>query len=218
MAMAMASRDFWDERARLDIGLHAVMTKRWTDAQCVAVHQQMQAVIVGALREGSVDVTTWLDLGCGTGRFLDLPFTVGPGVENVVGVDLSSEMCRRAVRNRRRDPRVQVVQATGSALPLADATVTCALSVAVLQHQDLATLQSTGSEVSRVLTCGGTLLVLEGTRDAQGDEALAGTTAVTLHSIDDFRDAFGAGLSITSTTHVTLIDDRYTCLIWRKHR
>lgn len=215
--MVGASNDFWDSRARPDVGLHAVMTRRWTEAQCLAVHQEMQSVIVGAVRDSGADITIWLDLGCGIGRFLGLPFTVGPAVAGVLGVDPSYEMCRRAVCDRRQDPRGRVVQATGSRLPIADSTVSCALSVAVLQHLDLSTLNRTGAEVNRVLAPGGTLVMLEGTRDeTHGDKAAAGTTGTTLYSIGQFRDALGAGLSLTRSASATFISDRYTCLVWRK--
>lgn len=207
---------YWDDRARHDSGLHAVMTKRWTRDECAVVDRQMRAAITDAVRASHADPTIWLDLGCGTGRFLNLPFTIGAPVTGVLGVDSSHEMCRRAARAHADNPRVRVVQATGSALPVADATVTAGLIVAVLQHLDATTLRRTAAEVSRVLAPGGTVVMVEGTRESLGGAAPAGTTATSFYRIDDFQAAFGSGLSLTLRVPVTFIEDRYTCLVWKR--
>lgn len=98
-----------------------------------------------------------LELGCGTGRNLEQLFQAG--LNEAIGVDLSSEMlavaekklAARAARLFRHD--------LAQPLPLADASVQTVLISLVLEH--IEAFQALMAEVARVLRPGGSLLIFE---------------------------------------------------------
>lgn len=76
-------------------------------------------------------VRPWIDLGCGTG---DLAAATGPGVR-VVGIDVAFRwlvVARRRLRDRGIAPLL--VCCNAEALPFADETFGCALSLGTLEH------------------------------------------------------------------------------------
>jgi ubiquinone/menaquinone biosynthesis C-methylase UbiE len=96
-----------------------------------------------------------LDLGCGTGRNLPL---YAPG-RSVIGVDPERRALARA---RRRAPAVPLVQARAEALPFRSATFTTVVSGLVFCS--VADPRRGLAEITRVLTPGGALRMLEHVR------------------------------------------------------
>jgi SAM-dependent methyltransferase len=110
-----------------------------------------------------------LEVGCGGGALLHEILARGA---RGVGIDHSPEMVRLAQSTNRaavKDGRLQVHEAEGSHLPVADGAFTIALSTGVFGFlpRPLETLR----EMARALAPGGRLAVFTGTR------ALAGTPA-----------------------------------------
>lgn len=61
-----------------------------------AVHLLEDSVVVEEMRHGlPLEVPSVLDIGCGTGAFLDLLHQSGKSIEDYVGVDLSVEMLQK---------------------------------------------------------------------------------------------------------------------------
>jgi SAM-dependent methyltransferase len=111
-----------------------------------------------------------LDIGCGEGR-------VGRDLQqdghNVVGVDWSATMCKAAATHKEAPTRVIVGDA--ARLPIADASVDCA--VAFMSLQDIDDMSGAIAEIARVLEDGKKLaLAVVHPMYSNGNFATAGTS------------------------------------------
>ena len=91
-----------------------------------------------------------LDLGCGSGRFCVWSLDSGA---HVIGIDTGTFFAAEARAG------VDLVAGELRQLPFADASVTKAYTIDVLEHLSPEGLQATLREVSRVLAPGGSLFV-----------------------------------------------------------
>jgi ubiquinone/menaquinone biosynthesis C-methylase UbiE len=107
------------------------------------------------LEMGPEDVV--LDLGCGSGRFCVWSLETGA---HVIGIDTGSFFAREA----RSD--VDLVVGELRRLPFADASVTKAYTIDVLEHLSLSGLEATLREAARVLKPRGALFVYTHVRQA----------------------------------------------------
>lgn len=113
-----------------------------------------------------------LDVGCGTGTLaLMARELVGPAGE-VVGVDATPQMIRRARRKARRQRAdVRFDEGLVEALPAADASFDLALTTFTMHHFP-GDLQSRGlAEIHRVLAPGGRLLIVDFAGSGHGASA-----------------------------------------------
>jgi len=92
-----------------------------------------------------------LDLGCGTGMFVD---ELSARARFLVGVDVSLEMLNVA---RGRARKVALVQADADALPFTDGSFDAVVSVTLLQN--MPDPSATVREVARVLKPGGVAIL-----------------------------------------------------------
>ncbi len=99
-----------------------------------------------------------LDLGCGTGRSLDL----FRRADTVIGIDPSLSML---VRARRRTPDVPLVAGRAEALPFADGVFDTVVSALVFCSVDRPRVAI--EEVRRVLAPGGSLRMMEHVRSSR---------------------------------------------------
>ncbi|HTQ38533.1 MAG TPA: class I SAM-dependent methyltransferase [Pirellulales bacterium] len=105
-----------------------------------------------------------LDVGSGAGQIVQHLLKYADGDAAIVGLDISSEMLRRA-RGRIKSDRPQFLSADLSRLPFADCAFDCITCGYVLEH-----LPEAGpglSEMARVLAPGGRMLLLT-TEDSFG--------------------------------------------------
>ena len=94
-------------------------------------------------RIGAKRMSTLLDVGCGTGRFLeraDPLYSIG------IGIDVSKRMLLLA--KRRRSSKADFVQATASNLPIKDKAVDCTVSVSTSKAD--ATVSDFMAEIERI--------------------------------------------------------------------
>jgi SAM-dependent methyltransferase len=151
----------WDRLARRD-AMHFISTDRsdWDEAAFLASGRERLADLVARLE---VDRACWrgvaLDLGCGLGRF---SFALAQDFEQVIGVDLSSEMIQqaRSLAARIGCERVTFEQNSGADLAaIPSERCDLAFSYVVLQHiPDLRIVEAYIRELVRVLRPGGHLL------------------------------------------------------------
>ena len=73
---------------------------------------------------GAKRMTTLLDVGCGTGRFLE---RADPLYNLGIGVDISKQMLM--IAKRRRSPKTDFVQASSFRLPIKSHVVDCTVSI-----------------------------------------------------------------------------------------
>jgi SAM-dependent methyltransferase len=88
-----------------------------------------------------------VDLGCGTGRFLEVAADLG---WDVTGVDVSADQLRLA---RQAAPNAQLVEADASAVPLADASFDAGFST--FTHTDVDDFAGLVAEARRLVRPGG---------------------------------------------------------------
>lgn len=148
--------------------------------------------IARELRPWAGDTRRFLDFGCGTGEFAG-EFPAG----RYLGVDLAVGYLRFAARNR---PGSYLASA-GEHLALASASFDAALVCGVLHHLPADAARSAMAELSRVLSPGATVLVLEDIAPPAGTNP-AGRL---LHAVDRgghirsdeaYRAVFGAQLAV----------------------
>jgi len=101
-----------------------------------------------------------LDIGCGTGRFLDFVKQTWPRLQ-VAGLDMSDAYVRLAKRHLKRWPRSSFVVGKAEAIPLPDDSQDAVTSIFLFHELPPKVRRSALRECARVLKSGGRLIVLD---------------------------------------------------------
>jgi ubiquinone/menaquinone biosynthesis C-methylase UbiE len=101
-----------------------------------------------------------LDLGCGTGRFLDLVKQAWPGLPSL-GLDLSDAYIRHARRHLHRRMRLNLIVANAEAIPLPTASMDAVTSIFTMHELPPPVRRTVIGEAARVLKPGGRLVLLD---------------------------------------------------------
>jgi ubiquinone/menaquinone biosynthesis C-methylase UbiE len=101
-----------------------------------------------------------IDVGCGTGRFLDFVKQAWPRLP-VLGLDLSDAYIRHARRHLRHWSRVSLVVANAEAIPAADNSCDAVTSIFMLHELPPEVRATVIGEAARVLKPGGRLVLLD---------------------------------------------------------
>jgi ubiquinone/menaquinone biosynthesis C-methylase UbiE len=108
-----------------------------------------------------------LDVGCGTGRFLDCAKQVWPRLP-CLGIDLSEPYIREAKYHLKRWSWVNFVVANGEAIPVSDASQDAVASIFVFHELPPKVRRTVFREFARVLKPGGRLVLVDSLQ--QGDK------------------------------------------------
>ena len=108
-----------------------------------------------------------LDIGCGTGRFLDAVKQAWPRLP-LLGLDLSEACIRHARRHLRRWTRIDLIVANAEAIPAPDNSVDAVTSIFMLHELPPEIRRIVVKECARVLKPGGRLVLLDSLQ--RGDE------------------------------------------------
>jgi ubiquinone/menaquinone biosynthesis C-methylase UbiE len=108
-----------------------------------------------------------LDVGCGTGRFLDFVKQAWPRLP-ALGLDLSEAYVEEARHHLRRWSRLNLMVANGEAIPLADGSLDAVTSIFLLHELPPKVRRALFGEFARVLKPGGRLVLVDSLQ--RGDE------------------------------------------------
>jgi ubiquinone/menaquinone biosynthesis C-methylase UbiE len=110
-----------------------------------------------------------LDIGCGTGRFLDFVKQAWPRLQ-VVGLDMSDAYVRHARHHLRRWSRTSFVVSKAETIPLPDSSQDAVTSIFLFHELPPKVRRSALRECARVLKPGGRLILQDSLqRDDQKD-------------------------------------------------
>jgi ubiquinone/menaquinone biosynthesis C-methylase UbiE len=110
-----------------------------------------------------------LDLGCGTGRFLDFVKQAWPRLQ-IVGLDMSDAYVRHAKRHLRMRPCTRFIVGKAEAIPLPDNSHDAVSCIFLFHELPPKVRRSALCECARVLKPGGRLIVLDSLqRDDRSD-------------------------------------------------
>ncbi|MGZ9021233.1 MAG: class I SAM-dependent methyltransferase, partial [Rhodoplanes sp.] len=101
-----------------------------------------------------------IDIGCGTGRFLDSIKQAWPRLP-ALGLDLSEAYIRHARRHLRRWARVDLVVANAEAIPASDDSIDAVTSIFMVHELPPQVRRVVVGECARVLKPGGRLILLD---------------------------------------------------------
>jgi ubiquinone/menaquinone biosynthesis C-methylase UbiE len=101
-----------------------------------------------------------IDIGCGTGRFIDALKQVWPKLP-VLGIDMSEAYLRHAMRHLRRWSRVNLSVAKAESLPVADESQDALTSIFLFHELPPRVRRKALSECARVLKPGGRLVLVD---------------------------------------------------------
>jgi ubiquinone/menaquinone biosynthesis C-methylase UbiE len=101
-----------------------------------------------------------IDVGCGTGRFLDFVKQVWPRLP-VLGLDLSEAYIRHARRHLKRWSNVNLIVANAEAIPAKDNSCDAVTSVFMVHELPPAVRRTVIGEAARVLKPGGRLILVD---------------------------------------------------------
>jgi ubiquinone/menaquinone biosynthesis C-methylase UbiE len=108
-----------------------------------------------------------LDIGCGTGCFLDLVKQVWPRLPSL-GLDLSEPYIRHAKRHLSRWSRINLLVGNAESIPASDASFDVVTSIFMFHELPPAVRRTILSECARVLKPGGRLVLVDSLQ--RGDE------------------------------------------------
>ena len=108
-----------------------------------------------------------IDIGCGTGRFLDSLKQVWPRLP-ALGLDLSEAYVRHARRHLKRWSRINLLVANAEAIPVPGDSYDAVTSIFMLHELPPRVRRSVIAEAARVLKRGGRLILLDSLQ--RGDE------------------------------------------------
>jgi len=108
-----------------------------------------------------------IDIGCGTGRFLDCVKQVWPRLP-ALGIDLSQAYIRHARRHLKRWSRINLIVANAEAIPAPDNSCDAVTSIFMMHELPPQVRRTVIGEVARVLKPGGRLILVDSLQ--RGDE------------------------------------------------
>jgi ubiquinone/menaquinone biosynthesis C-methylase UbiE len=108
-----------------------------------------------------------IDIGCGTGRFLDFVKQVWPRLPTL-GLDLSEAYVKHARRHLKRWSRTNLVVANAEAIPAPDNSCDAVTSIFMLHELPPSVRRIVIGEAARVLKPGGRLILMDSLQ--RGDE------------------------------------------------
>ena len=108
-----------------------------------------------------------VDMGCGTGRFLDCVKQAWPRLP-VLGLDLSEAYVRHARRHLKRWSRTTLVVGNAEAIPLPDSNCDAVTSIFMLHELPPEVRRKVIFEAARILKPGGRLILIDSLQ--RGDE------------------------------------------------
>lgn len=138
----------------------------------------------------SLDKTV-VDIGCGIGRMDEF---VAPHVGELIGVDVSGEMVRKAAERLSHLQNVRFIEGDGFSLPVDDASVDLIFTHIVLQHTPRHVTTSYFGDAFRALRAGGDFLfqMPEAVPGAPADPPADDTFEMRFWSEEDLRSAIAA--------------------------
>jgi ubiquinone/menaquinone biosynthesis C-methylase UbiE len=101
-----------------------------------------------------------IDIGCGTGRFIDAVKQVWPRLPTM-GLDLSEAYARRAARQLRRWARVDLVVGNAESVPVPDSSQDAVTSIFMLHELPPQVRRTVFGECARMLKPGGRLVMVD---------------------------------------------------------
>ncbi len=149
-------RSFWDERARLNAAWYVDTSLDYNDPDLerfLATGDRVVEIALGGAPNPPQRRDAALDIGPGLGR---ISLALSKEFRNVIGVDVSEEMVRRA-REMIPDPRIAFIVGDGTSLAtIADSSIDFAVTFTVFQHiPQPAIVEHYIAETARVLRPGG---------------------------------------------------------------
>ena len=125
---------------------------------------------------------TYLDLACGTGRFLRQVLQVFPKLR-ASGMDLSPNYCAAARQILRAWPQAEIIEGAGETMPFADASQAIVSSIYLFHELPPRIRVQVISEVARVLQPGGLFILADSLQygDTAGLDTLLDYFPIAFH-------------------------------------
>lgn len=199
--------DEWDRRADRP-GLHAVLSARWSNEDCVAVSEEQQELIISSLPDLTGRVV--LDLGCGIGRLSTL---LSERATQVIGLDVSQKMLQRA-RTDVRKSSVSFVLASAGYLPFPKGAFDVVIASFVLQHiLDEVLFERTLKEIACVTKPNGLALLFDSLADVYHRPTNSVVTMIrTWQQYVPLQSTF----RLLSRKPWRCVEDNYTVMLWQR--
>jgi ubiquinone/menaquinone biosynthesis C-methylase UbiE len=137
------------------VDFHDSISATWADRYDKPSFQAREALIGQLMKAHVKEGQRWLDLGCGTGRFLSRFLEAGA---QVVGIDGSRKMLWEAAKRNSPDEGIALAQGDANAIPLVAEKLDGVLCVSLLEYLDDSAAGL--AEIARVMAPNATLIIV----------------------------------------------------------